>query len=44
MEEHSLECSSCVALGKSLNLPEPQFPPLYNNKVTPDDLWSQRVF
>lgn len=29
--------------GKSLNLPEPQFPPLYNHKVMPDDLQSQHL-
>lgn len=37
----ALECCSCVALGESLNLPEPPFPPLYNNKVIPDELWSK---
>ena len=36
-----LEPSTFVALGKSLNLPEPQFPPLYSNKVIADDLRSQ---
>lgn len=39
----ALECSSFVALDKSLYLPEPQLPPLYNNKGIPDDLPSQHL-